>query len=107
MLPHTPLLQYLALGLLPSHNALEQVTEFVSSSEPGPSSGACPTEFCIGAGLLPISPRLVTRIESGEFIEMAELLPDNSATSTETQPRPNKSQHRAISNIFEWVKCFI
>ena len=106
MLPHTPLLHYLAVGLLPSCTALQQVTEFASSSEPGPSSRACPMEFCIGAGLPPIPPRLVTRIESGEFIEMAELVPDNSATSTATQSRPNKSQRRAISNIFEWVKCF-
>ena len=37
---------------------------------------------------------------------MAELLPDNLATSTETQPRLNKSQRQAISNIFKWIKCF-
>ena len=67
------------MGLLLSHNALQQVAEVVSGSEPGPSSGACPTELCIGAGLPLIPPRLVTRIESGEFIEMAELLPDNKS----------------------------
>ena len=33
-------------------------------------------DLCITAGLPPIPPRLVTRIEVGEFVDMAELLPD-------------------------------
>ena len=45
----------------------------------------CPTGFLpsrgnsailLGAGLPPIPEKLVSRIEAGEFIEMAELLPD-------------------------------
>ena len=54
----------------------------------------------------PIPYRPVTRIEVREFIDMAELLPDDLETvTTETLPKSNKQCH-AISNILERIRCF-
>ena len=95
---------YLAVGLLPLGNALQQVAEIERSTELRSTSGIKDAELCIGAGIPPIPPRLVTRIQSGEFIDMADLLPDQLApTSTD---RTSKPRRQTISNILEWVKCF-
>ena len=54
----------------------------------------------------PFPPRLVTRIEVGEFIDMAELLPDHLGPATTlTLPKPSNHCHD-ISNILEWIRCF-
>ena len=75
--------------------------------EPEGSTRIKDTKLSIGAGLPPIPPRLVARILSGEFIDMADLLPDQlGPSSTETQPKGSRPRYRAISNILEWVKCF-
>ena len=82
---------YLAVGLLPpgNYNALQQVAEIKRSTELGSLSGIKDTELCIGAGIPPIPPRLVTCIQSGEFIDMADLLPDQLApTSTDRTSKP-------------------
>ena len=51
-------------------------------------------------------PRLVTRIEAGEFLDMAELLPDHRGpATTEPLPKPSKRCHD-VSNILEWIRCF-
>ena len=95
---------YLAVGLLPPGNALQQVAEIERSTELRSTSGIKDAELCIGAGIPPIPPRLVTRIQSGEFIDMADLLPDKLApTNTD---RTSKPQWQTISNILEWVKYF-
>ena len=92
------------MGLLPQGNALQHVAEIERSAASGSPSGTNDTELCVGAGIPPIPPRLVTRIQSGEFIDMADLLPDQLApTSTD---RTSKPRHQTISNILEWVKCF-
>ena len=60
-------------------------------------------DLCIGAGP---PPRLVTRIEAGEFLDMAELLPDHRGpATTEPLPKPSKRCHD-VSNILEWIRCF-
>ena len=62
--------------------------------------------FALGAGLPPILPRLVTRIEAGEFIDMAKLLPDHlGPVTTEPLPKPSKRHHN-VSNIPKWFRCF-
>ena len=71
-----------------------------------PSETSKDTDLCIGAGLPPIPSRLVTRIEAGEFIDMAELIPDHLGPATTlTLPKPSK-RHHDISNILEWIRCF-
>ena len=54
-----------------------------------PSETSKDTDLYIGVGLPPIPPRLVTRIEVGEFIDMAELLPDHLGATT----RPSGTYH--------------
>ena len=88
---------YLAVDLLLPGNALQQVAEIERSTKLAPPRGIKD----IGAGISPIPPRLVTRIQSGEFIDMADLLPDQLApTSTD---RTSKPRRQTISNI---LKCF-
>ena len=48
----------------------------------------------------------MTRIEAGEFLDMAELLPDHQGpATTEPLPKPSKQCHD-VSNILEWIRCF-
>lgn len=44
---------------------------------PGQDSRTSINDHCIGGGLPPIPPKLVCRTESGEFIDMCELLPEH------------------------------
>ena len=41
--------------------------------------------FFIGAGLPPVPRKLVDRIQTGEFVDMAELLPDHTGVSASPQ----------------------
>ena len=102
----TSYIHYLAVGTLPPHNALQQVSVIGSGTELSPSGIHKDADLCIGAGLPPIPPRLVTRIEAGEFIDMAELLPAHlGPATTELLPKSSKRRHD-VSNILEWIKCF-
>ena len=65
-----------------------------------------------GPGLPPIPARLVEKVQSGQFVELAELLPDhigslsgNPALDNESKTRSKQSKHQ-VSTILEWVQCF-
>ena len=61
----------------------------------------------IRPALPPISKKLIKRIEQGNFIEMAELLPESLGHITdEDQPAVAKSKRRPVSDIVEWLQCF-
>ena len=47
----------------------------------------------IGAGLTPIPAKLVSKIEAGEFVDMAELLPDKFGIA-KNQPGQSMEHHR-------------
>jgi len=69
------------------------------------------TATLLGAGLPPIPAKIVSRIEAGEFIEMAVLLPerlDPTRTLFINEPEPSKTHKRrkTVTNIIEWTKCF-
>ena len=99
-------IHYVAVGTLPPPTALQQVAIIDSGTGLSPSGTSKDTDLCIGAGLPPIPPRPMTRIEAGEFIDMAELLPDHlGPPTTLTLPKPSKRRHD-ISNILEWIRCF-
>ena len=63
----------------------------------------------------PVPYKLVTRIQAGKFIDIAELLPDHLGSrlsvppltpqSQEDKPAP-KPKRRQMTNILEWVQCF-
>ena len=51
--------------------------------------------------------KLIKRIERGNFIEMAELLPESLGHITdEDQPAVPKFKRRPVSDIVEWLQCF-
>ena len=64
----------------------------------------------MGAGLPSVPARLVTRIEAGEFIDMAELSPNKlgltKSTLNNDQAKPSKPRCRTVTNILEWTQCF-
>ena len=64
----------------------------------------------IGAGLPPVPKKLVVHIQAGEYINMAELLPDHLGISTSPTNRDEKQttklKRRQVTNILEWVQCF-
>ena len=60
----------------------------------------------------PIPTRLVEKIQSGQFVELAELLPDhigslsgNPALDDEDKTS-SKQTKRQVTTILEWVRCF-
>ena len=90
-----------------------QVQRNTSETEsPFPPSTFLGTERSLhmGAGLPPVPTKLVARIEAGEFVDMAELLPDklgfSKATLNDDQARPSKPRRRTVTNILEWTQCF-
>ena len=54
--------------------------------------------------------KLANKIESGEFVDMAELLPDRlgctRSLALEDKGGVPKSKRRAVTNILEWIQCF-
>ena len=89
----TSYIHYLAMGTLPPHNVLQQVAIIGSGTGLSPGGTHKNADLCIGAGL---PPRLVTRIEAGEFIDMAELLPDHLGPAT-TEPLPKPVSDATMS----------
>ena len=77
-LPTFPYFLSLVLGSLPHANSLQYVRQLgETASNIESSSGIImDARVTIGVGLPLIPPKLVAKIESGEFVDMAELLPD-------------------------------
>ena len=87
------------------------VTEYSQSTGQGTSAlYLSSARSSIGAGLPPVPKKLVSRIEAGEFIEMAKLLPDHMGTAgikkSEDQFRVSWPRCKVVTNILEWVECF-
>ena len=63
----------------------------------------------IGAVVPPVPPRLVDRIKAGEYIDMAELLPNCMGTinpSSTDKSAKQKIHRRQVTSTIEWVQCF-
>ena len=48
-------------------------------------------------------------VEDGQFVEMAELLPDHLSSShyaEEDQSKSTKIKYKEVLNIIEWLQCF-
>ena len=61
----------------------------------------------IGAGLPPVSHKMVARIQRGEFVDMVKLLPDRlgcSYGSTPEDKTTTKSKNQSVTNILECIK---
>ena len=72
----------LSTWILTPVDLLQHVSQLSESVLPstrtvgGPTIYYMDSQVMIGAGLLPIPAKLVSKIEAGEFVDMAELLPD-------------------------------
>ena len=121
---HTPLrhnLPYVVLDQLPPPSHISHIPQF--NIPPAGNSVSIPESPCnaptddrqpkdphvtyIGAALLPISTKLLQRIEQGTFIEMAELLPESLGhLSSDEDRQVVKPKRRMVSDIVEWLQCF-
>ena len=79
------------------------------------SSAAVGKDFVIGPGYSPIPHKLVTKITTGLFVELEDLLPDNlKANESETQTflegklvvAPARKRIVEIQDILTWVEAF-
>ena len=111
-LPTFPYFLSSVLGSLPHANSLQYVRQLgETASNIESSSGIImDAHVTIGAGLPPIPPKLVAKIESGKFVDMAELLPDRwgaaRSLAGDESLRAPKSRRRTVTTILEWVQCF-
>ena len=102
------------LGKLPDKTLLDHVvTTLPTTDKDGHKSNTPSTVLSIGAGLPPVPQKLVNRIQAGEFVDMAELLPDCMGVTTaplfieeKEDKQALKSKRRQVTNILEWVQCF-
>ena len=104
------------LGKLPDPKALAHVKEAGDPTGSPPKGPADPpqkekpTAMHIGAGLPPVPPKPVQKIQAGEYVDMAELLPDrlgvNAGPPVQGDKDNKKPKHRQVTNILDWIKCY-
>ena len=95
-----------AVGAVPDGSLLNHVP----TTDPADKAGD-PPGISVGAGLPPVPKKLVDRIQAGEFVDMAELLPDRMGCTAalfhnEKVDKLQKSKRRQVSTITEWIQCF-
>ena len=106
---------WVALGALPPAAAIAGLAVAPSAPAAGVAATALPP-FSLGDGFTgTISHRLVARIRAGEFVDMAELLPDNhellrreAAMFAEREPQGAPRVRpvlRQIPSILSWARC--
>ena len=80
-------------------------------ASPGGTSGRSKREghFSLAEHFPPVPPKLVQKIQAGEFVDLAELLPDNMEmvrrAGIEGQGQSQR-QLRRVVNLLTWVQCF-
>ena len=60
----------------------------------------------LGAEFPPVLAKLVTRIESGAFIEIVDLLPERLGTYYYDKESMAQTKKPSVTNILEWLQCF-
>ena len=118
----------LGLGNLPDASALAQVPlseqgqieETTQASDgsslpwlggPTPGCMALSKNFSLGETFPPIPEKLVTKIQSEEYVDLAELLPANVEVLRRAGAQPSaqgqgQRQLRRVCNLSTWVQCF-
>ena len=95
-----------------SHIATDQslqLGEQIAMGSTTPSKPQATKPIVVGPNTTLVSQSLVQKVRNQEFIELAELLADN--TSDEKPASANKDKDtnrkkRKITNILQWVECF-
>ena len=111
------LLHFAVLGNLPDARFLAHIASLTDKAGHKTSESSwttsTPPVLSIGAGLPPVPRKLVNRIQAGEFVDMAELLPDRMGINTaplfaeeKDDKQPTKTKWRQVTNILEWVHCY-
>ena len=59
----------------------------------------------VGEGLPLVPLKLATKIRSGDYVEMEELLPE-VGTLEDNSPEPKRQCMRQVLDIFTWLQCF-
>ena len=105
-----------AVGAVPDGSLLSHVPTTDPADKAGDPPGIRAKDpssamFSVGAGLPPVPKKLVNRIQAGEFVDMAELLPDRMGCTAalfhnEKVDKLLKSKRRQVSTITEWIQCF-
>ena len=89
----------------------------IAATVQGPAVNACEAEpahpLVVREGTSPVPARLVKLIQSGQFVDFAELLPDNLELLRRLQASAvtgaNEAGHRRlrqVSSLGTWVQCF-
>lgn len=102
-----PFLFYTGIKVTPS--LLQHIATIGKENETNTTDKDASAVLSIGPGLPPVPNKLVARIQAGEFIDMAELLPDRlgvSTTPSRDDKQAAKQKHRQVTNILEWIQCF-
>ena len=114
-LPDRPVSAVMALSDFPPFHEMPPV-------DPGPSTATVSSQppsfghaFVVGPGYAPIPPKLVLKITSGRFIQLADLLADN-IRAQEAEPHafldgklvvaPQKKRVSEIGDITTWLEAF-
>ena len=84
-----------------------------SKADEDSGAATLPPVLSIGASLPPVPRKLVKRIQAGEFVDMAEVLPDRMGVTTaplfandKDEKQPVKTKRQQVTNILEWVQCY-
>ena len=104
---------YLAEDHMPPGDQLDHIGIMGEHRPPNDTSAAEITNpifsahhSSLGAGLPPVPANLVSKIESGAFVDMADLLPERLSTYYNDEEAKGKTKKPAVTNILEWLQCF-
>lgn len=69
--------------------------------------------FIVGEGLPAVPAKLVAKTQRGEYVDIAELLKDNSEADRQCTPQEGlqgsqsvRSSRREVPNLLSWFQCF-
>ena len=102
-----------------SSGALPATSQFVSPAFSTPAlapsvASSLHKPFVVGPGYSPIPAKLVTKIRAGQFVDLADLLPEN-VKAQDSEPQSyldgkllvsTKKRVREITDIVTWVEAF-
>ena len=79
--------------------------------QPDDTTSSETTPFILGEGLPTVPARLVRKIEKGEYVDMAELLRDNTEAERrrvdrELAPSETRRPRREVPDLLSWNQCF-
>ena len=89
------------IGIIGKHSSATDQSATSNTTPPTSSHSKV-----LGAGLPPVPAKLVTKIESGAFIEMADLLSEQLGTYAYDEESKTRTKKPSVTNILEWLQCF-